>query len=341
MDKIASDLKRSVKKRLKKLSPYASNNPELSTASSLRDPPSIPAITATSSQLASGQKTLPLPLSAALVLQPESNDVTEPEPVPITPAPPTEQGAAHDAWLGLRAFAKVIGEGIGPFAPLKEAIGGISEVARTFELAAQNREEYQKLMTELDNLLNDLAGYFGSSTPPAMTSSIVNLTQGIKQELEVIRRKQSQSGVGGYVKSATDADQILEHYRSLQGLLQRLMLNANLDMWRTIKEQATVASKQDMVLSEQARVLSEQAMENRLSRLPNSPAAWYRSAKSSTVLRGECTPNTRVKVLQGLDQWASDSESPTVYWLNGMAGTGKTTIAYSFGRKLEHSEPLQ
>jgi len=36
-------------------------------------------------------------------------------------------------------------------------------------------------------------------------------------------------------------------------------------------------------------------------------------------------------------EWAKDPRSPRLYWMNGMAGTGKTTIAYSFCEQLQDS----
>src|SRR5271168_2215004 len=38
--------------------------------------------------------------------------------------------------------------------------------------------------------------------------------------------------------------------------------------------------------------------------------------------------------------WASDNTTTKVYWLNGMAGTGKTTIAYSFSEILREKDSL-
>ncbi|TVY63976.1 Vegetative incompatibility protein HET-E-1 [Fusarium oxysporum f. sp. cubense] len=40
-----------------------------------------------------------------------------------------------------------------------------------------------------------------------------------------------------------------------------------------------------------------------------------------------CLPNTRQEMLDNIDHWIDDPNSKTVYWLNGMAGTGKSTIA--------------
>jgi len=44
---------------------------------------------------------------------------------------------------------------------------------------------------------------------------------------------------------------------------------------------------------------------------------------------------TRVKVLKELDTWASNTNSSRVYWMVGMAGIGKSTIAHTFCENLE------
>ncbi|KAJ7723044.1 hypothetical protein B0H16DRAFT_1895922 [Mycena metata] len=46
--------------------------------------------------------------------------------------------------------------------------------------------------------------------------------------------------------------------------------------------------------------------------------------------RGPCTKNTRQELLSRLKQWACDaSDSLPIFWLSGMAGTGKSTVAYT------------
>ena len=55
----------------------------------------------------------------------------------------------------------------------------------------------------------------------------------------------------------------------------------------------------------------------------------YNSSYSTTATRRGCTAETRVKILQDLQVWADDKEGAKVYWMDGMAGTGKTTIGYS------------
>jgi hypothetical protein len=44
---------------------------------------------------------------------------------------------------------------------------------------------------------------------------------------------------------------------------------------------------------------------------------------------------TRVDILAQLLEWATDDTSQRIYWLNGMAGTGKSSIAQTFCERLQ------
>jgi hypothetical protein len=56
--------------------------------------------------------------------------------------------------------------------------------------------------------------------------------------------------------------------------------------------------------------------------------------------RSGCTPETRVDILNRICDWALDNSpaSPPVYWLSGMAGTGKSTIAYTIAERFDDDE---
>jgi hypothetical protein len=55
--------------------------------------------------------------------------------------------------------------------------------------------------------------------------------------------------------------------------------------------------------------------------------------------RGSCTIGTRVDVLDEILKWAEDqgADSAQVFWIDGLAGTGKTTIAYTVCKMLRES----
>jgi hypothetical protein len=84
---------------------------------------------------------------------------------------------------------------------------------------------------------------------------------------------------------------------------------------------------------------------------PVTSAAWVasnvttQSAGSDLVapvpdmIASTCTPGTRVDLMRKLDAWAAASDSPCVFWLNGLAGTGKSTIARTLCQHL-HEQSL-
>ena len=45
----------------------------------------------------------------------------------------------------------------------------------------------------------------------------------------------------------------------------------------------------------------------------------------------------RVELLRQIDTWASDLGSECIFWLNGMAGTGKSTIS----RTVAQNSPIR
>jgi hypothetical protein len=67
----------------------------------------------------------------------------------------------------------------------------------------------------------------------------------------------------------------------------------------------------------------------RLEDLSPAKQARHNSAQSKETRRRKCSPNTRAIVLTSLNVWANNPNSPKIYWMSGMAGTGKTTITYS------------
>ncbi|KAJ0129240.1 Uncharacterized protein HZ326_27665 [Fusarium oxysporum f. sp. albedinis] len=68
-----------------------------------------------------------------------------------------------------------------------------------------------------------------------------------------------------------------------------------------------------------------------LNQLPIAEGASFDSMAEEHNPR--CLPDTRQELLEDIDRWIDDPNSKTVYWLNGMAGTGKSTIS----RTVAHS----
>ena len=62
----------------------------------------------------------------------------------------------------------------------------------------------------------------------------------------------------------------------------------------------------------------------------------FRHAHGAEYLHGNrkgCLKGTRRAVLDKIEFWTRDSNQPSVYWLNGLAGTGKSTIAQTIAER--------
>ncbi|SLM39418.1 P-loop containing nucleoside triphosphate hydrolase, partial [Lasallia pustulata] len=81
-----------------------------------------------------------------------------------------------------------------------------------------------------------------------------------------------------------------------------------------------------------SRPLSEAALtKSLLSHLPyavDAPFNTYSRQHDPT-----CLPDTRVDLLREIYTWADGKDGRFIYWLNGLAGTGKSTIARTVARK--------
>ncbi|RAH54376.1 WD40 repeat-like protein [Aspergillus piperis CBS 112811] len=54
----------------------------------------------------------------------------------------------------------------------------------------------------------------------------------------------------------------------------------------------------------------------------------------------ECLSGTREELLLQVNDWGCSSDGPCIFWLNGMAGTGKSTIARSVARRFQDKGQL-
>ncbi|KAL6690568.1 hypothetical protein J3F84DRAFT_405089 [Trichoderma pleuroticola] len=75
-----------------------------------------------------------------------------------------------------------------------------------------------------------------------------------------------------------------------------------------------------------------------LDKLPVASDAYFDSFDESSKAR--CLPGTRVDLLQDVSNWAKNPDSHAVFWLNGMAGTGKSTISRTISEMFANEHRL-
>ncbi|QRV90252.1 WD repeat-containing protein [Ceratobasidium sp. AG-Ba] len=219
----------------------------------------------------------------------------------------------------LSTFADALIKGTDYFGPLKEAIGPLASSVEGFQHAEENRSEHRELKLQLETLLDIFDKYRDVTLSSKMTANVVELGKKINAEIKTLEESQQRSAIGRVWSADRDAAQVSNCYRRVQNLVQQFIVQAKM---------------------EELSIVNDQKMETRLQNLINSPAAQYHSAKATVVGRGACTEGTRVELLERMYAWADDPASEKVFWLNGMAGTGKTTVAYSLCQHLENTRKL-
>jgi len=79
---------------------------------------------------------------------------------------------------------------------------------------------------------------------------------------------------------------------------------------------------------------------NAFQSLPRSCYAAFDAAISDNLARRQCTDGTRVDIIEQISTWVNEKDPAKalpVYWLTGLAGLGKTTIAYTICKLLNEA----
>ncbi|CAE6443508.1 unnamed protein product [Rhizoctonia solani] len=239
----------------------------------------------------------------------ESKD-TDPALQTARTDPNTKKASESGAWTAVRAMLTAAESGAEWCGPLKTAIGGLIEWVELYERECDIREDKNELRAKLEPLLQDLAKHMECPSGFVSTGSVKQIFEDITNEANKATEKQTLTPGRRLQDILKGADEILDCYRRIDEHLQRLMLNVNLSMLKTV---------------------NEQAMESRLAKMSSVKSAFYDSGQ---VKRGGCAPETRKEQIELLMTWARTPGSGRTCWMNGMAGTGKTTIAYTVCERL-------
>ncbi|CAE6493637.1 unnamed protein product [Rhizoctonia solani] len=214
----------------------------------------------------------------------------------------------------LAALQTVLDKGATSFGPLKAAINDFADCIGSFERATSTKEEYKKLEEELNEIYQGLQQHCGGNAPPLMTSCVENLCNGIQKEVRGIQEKLKRRRLTRMKEASGDPEDIMRCYNRVRDHISRISLNAKMSTWR---------------------ILDQSITDNRLRNMSPALSACYNSAQAPELKRGPCTASTRIELLAQLHGWINNPSLGSVYWMSGMAGTGKTTIAYSLCEELD------
>ena len=100
-------------------------------------------------------------------------------------------------------------------------------------------------------------------------------------------------------------------------------------------QRQTESNLHNLSITEGKRFIREQReLEmNEIKKLDSVEDASFDSSRNERHQR--CAVNTRTDILQQITSWATDDTSQKIFWLGGIAGTGKSTIAKTIAQRLQ------
>ncbi|CAE6462597.1 unnamed protein product [Rhizoctonia solani] len=237
---------------------------------------------------------------------------------PEDPTPLTGNRHSHrdrlKRWTHLTAFRKLLEHGANSLGPLKATVTDVADCIGIVDDVLSGKKEYEILKDELEKTFEMLTQHYGADAPPTITACVETLCKDINKELQQVKDKLRRGRADRFREASNDLNNVLRCYNRVRDLLQRVSTNADVSTWRIVNAITT---------------------NNFLKDLKPAMSACYNSSQAFKLKRGPCTKGTRIDVLSRIVRWISAPDSEPVYWMNGMAGTGKTTIAYTLCEELD------
>ncbi|KAF9029837.1 hypothetical protein BDZ89DRAFT_1065133, partial [Hymenopellis radicata] len=236
------------------------------------------------------------------------------------------KGTAKVTWTGLEMMLKKAEKCLDG-TPFKSPVAAINALVALFHDVGNRTEDMRDMISQTEKRLETINTALVQSEYQVANERMEEFAKVLITQVSKLRVMASRSLLTRTLTSDDDIRAIKRVFQELEANTKDFHLAISLSIERNT---ATILSSLD---------------QHRLDSLPRSRQARYDADVDSEavgVTRGECTPGTRVEIIQRLVEWArkqSSENSASIYWLNGSAGTGKSTIAYSVCKSLDADDP--
>ncbi|KAH7338595.1 WD40-repeat-containing domain protein [Rhizoctonia solani] len=201
--------------------------------------------------------------------------------------------------------------------PLKSAIDGVIECLGALQKVVQSEGD-TNLELEIQTRIGTLEGFIRDLRPDCDDALLDDISMSLKAQIDNLNLEKMKGRNWGrrYSESIKYEQDLLKCSMYIQHLIQQLQNKTILQTLQSTKKQYTL-----------------QLLRNFSAATAHD--ARYNSDFSKIIKRHGCTAETREEVQNDIRSWVRDEEATKFYWMSGMAGTGKTTIAYSLCDWLE------
>ncbi|KAL0953759.1 hypothetical protein HGRIS_004948 [Hohenbuehelia grisea] len=207
-----------------------------------------------------------------------------------------------------------------PVPGFKSALSGCLALMETMEKVKQNQDGLESLRMRATQLENWLRTYTSPSNPFPLPDQVRGEVERLCVEIDKIAedalRIKSRGRFKRTVNKEGDAQAISARLVRIKEIIEECRTTATM-----------VMSGQTSQLLKTTQAHADQSL---LEKLRPANGVQYNSYKRE--FSDPCCKDTRVAVRHDIETWIFDPASPAVYWLSGMAGTGKSTIAQTIAQ---------
>ncbi|TCD62447.1 hypothetical protein EIP91_006890 [Steccherinum ochraceum] len=236
----------------------------------------------------------------------------------------------HEAWqkasTALKDFARITGRavdtalpvvaaGVDTFPIAKGVVAGLVAVISIVKIWQDNAQKIRRILERLEGLEESLEGE-DQLVQEKWAKHGLRLVE-ILHSLVVMKYQRK---ITALISSKHDQGKILEYVEAVNQVLNDFDLHLHIRIF------SSTANTEKVVMDEGSRT--------QLERLKHSADAAYGKGRQGKR-RTSCLENTRVRILSQLDSWLLHPKDYRIFWLSGMAGTGKSTIADSLYQAAE------
>ncbi|KAG5766081.1 hypothetical protein H9Q72_005831 [Fusarium xylarioides] len=148
------------------------------------------------------------------------------------------------------------------------------------------------------------------------------------------------------VRNALNADSWKQAWSEVESISQRIDKGINsevnittLKSWKVVKDIQEATERIEALQHKTLETFEGFDRRHLLESLQVTGDAMFDSRRTSRV-ESLCMPNTQREILRKIQKWTDNPDGEMILWLQGMAGTGKTSIALTVASSLEERVPF-
>ncbi|KAJ2930742.1 hypothetical protein H1R20_g6350, partial [Candolleomyces eurysporus] len=229
------------------------------------------------------------------------------------------------------------------FPPLKSTAAGLLAICNTIDAYGENHEEFNALLTRVE-VLSRIIDKSPLNVQPGVQDRFSGLSRTLEEKKKILQDKVNlnRSNIDRAFLTDQDKQAVLKLTQEIRFAIEIAMFDVTVEnMTQTLQIVSGVGWLKERIEIIEDNTGAMRNIEEAVRSLKRSNTfeklGGVKGAEFSNARRGSgCTPGSRISLLAMLLVWAKDPRSPHLFWLSGLAGTGKTAVSKTFCSQLNN-----